>query len=1094
MPNMPLPLPIADPSLCALTCQADPACQAFVYDPPNCDAANDPPVCWLKTTVPPAVSKSCRCSNVKPPVPTHPIPQDIALYTVSNQNMVAVLGAYGLISIKYNGYWPASSFSASVLADTWALAVDGFLLNSTLLAPPYTQQTSPNAVQYVYNYEAPTSVIYTVTVQYQIIAEANSLSKTLWVNTSTPRTAILISSVNPFDVLLLQPTAPLSATLFPSGTLGGYGAFMRFADNTAAMVTAQNPFLNTRVIPMADNFTMVQVSYHPLMYWNFTGTEPFKTDTAYLSGYLLSKYAVPPATTASTHSHVHTRDDVTVSYRSGVMLYEYVHTQDAEQPVHDGDASWLNYAERDAMRSAADAAYLNPPAQTVKINVAWTENDYQIDIVNATSLAEYTRIVQRLAQIGVQHVLYGAANSAISSIGNGTDDWGWENVLWINEGERIRKNVWMPGRDAIQPSVQPLLMTAKQAGVQLIPYIYPILGFEQNPDWLGPAWGGHTYAKLQNRELQDFLVQTIADFTAAMGSGGAGFDYTVFWSNQATAYAQWFGWRRVLMNLRSKQGANFVVDNRQDNHHWGPWMWVAGSYAEPLQSDEEAESWNAYLWDPHTDRENANRVRQMNYLYAQMMFCPQSAMPGFVHHNTDRFTPSGATPRTDFNIRDYDYYGAAYSMLSSLATAGLNTVVCDIPARDEGEFNSFPQNAPSTDISVEFYRTWFAWADANMPTLRRTKALPYPPGPGVVDGSYAMIQGQYGYWSGFIFLFNPNSRAMQSPMLTIDTSLDITCTADENLMFVLTELYPVSRNLTSLNCGATIQLPMEGRSALVLQITQQWRTEHREQQASNVDDAMMVLGRAARADTSAELRGDDLHISGTVEDYGRSHYELHRPATPSALYVQMHWQTFKRWSRQVFINGRAVRSAVLSVDREATSGDAGAFAEHVVVAVDVHMRDQGSFVHSQPVQSINYDPSFTGGTVHGTVNLPLSVLQQLNTRAAAYPVPWVSSDLAISWLAPARPMLYIDVGQALPSTAVVTATLNGRTVNVLLTYGCRSAMREQCFSGFWIDLAAAGVSADTDYALTVTLPSMSKGAFQGVFYDNINTVYSSEIQ
>jgi hypothetical protein len=40
-------------------------------------------------------------------------------------------------------------------------------------------------------------------------------------------------------------------------------------------------------------------------------------------------------------------------------------------------------------------------------------------------------------------------------------------------------------------------------------------------------------------------------------------------------------------------------------------MWVAGSYAEPLQSDENSESWPAFLMDPHTDRLSANRQRQV---------------------------------------------------------------------------------------------------------------------------------------------------------------------------------------------------------------------------------------------------------------------------------------------------------------------------------------------------------------------------------------------------------------------------------------------------------------------------------------------------
>jgi hypothetical protein len=64
-------------------------------------------------------------------------------------------------------------------------------------------------------------------------------------------------------------------------------------------------------------------------------------------------------------------------------------------------------------------------------------------------------------------------------------------------------------------------------------------------------------------------------------------------------------------------------------------------------------------------------------------------------------------------VRDYDLYGAAYSVLSAIGTGGLNAVVCGIPARDAGEFQAFPQSGPGTEASVDLYRTWFAWADTN---------------------------------------------------------------------------------------------------------------------------------------------------------------------------------------------------------------------------------------------------------------------------------------------------------------------------------------------------------------------------------------------
>lgn len=49
------------------------------------------------------------------------------------------------------------------------------------------------------------------------------------------------------------------------------------------------------------------------------------------------------------------------------------------------------------------------------------------------------------------------------------------------------------------------------------------------------------------------------------------------------------------------------------------------------------------LQDLHIDRTDGNRQRQMNYDYAQSKLCQPSAMPGFMHHNSDRGCSSDRT-------------------------------------------------------------------------------------------------------------------------------------------------------------------------------------------------------------------------------------------------------------------------------------------------------------------------------------------------------------------------------------------------------------------------------------------------------------------
>jgi hypothetical protein len=455
-----------------------------------------------------------------------------------------------------------------------------------------------------------------------------------------------------------------------------------------------------------------------------------------------------------------------------------------------------------------------------------------------------------------------------------------------------------------------------------------------------------------------------------------------FWYGGASQYAQFHGWRRILSEVRARLGQpemeRYVVDNRQASHTWSPWMWAAGSYAEPLQSDEQTTSWTAFVQDIHIDRGDGNRQRQMNYDYAQSKLCQPSAMPGFLHHNTDR----GDGRRVDLSIRDYDFYAAPYTILSAVATGGVNMVVCDVPARDEGEFAAFPLAAPDNrTASVQFYRDWFAFAEQHKAHLLNTKFLPVPPAPGAIDGTYAMLNG-----SGFVFLFNPNAEAMATPdgLLTASAaSLDVACAPGEQL--AVGELWPFPSDgaLFAVDCGANFSVALDGRSARVLTVG---------------------------------------------------------PAGPQPLRLA------------------APRAAPL-------------------------------FQHNQPVAGMAHNASFAGGRLAGTVNVPQAVFDQLAARAAAYPVPWTPDDLAIAWLGPARLLLSVDVNRAVDSKAAITATLDGAAVAVQPVWSCRNVRSEMCFQGYFVDLSAAGITADVDHALVLQLPPMPAGAFGGVYYDNVDTIF-----
>ena len=100
-------------------------------------------------------------------------------------------------------------------------------------------------------------------------------------------------------------------------------------------------------------------------------------------------------------------------------------------------------------------------AGTVKVNVAWDENDYQIDVGVDAGKAEYRRIFDRNAELGIDHIVYEPRNSLHASRFNATDDWGWEASLWFSMGEQLRKGLWDPRKDPMPQDILDAVAYAK---------------------------------------------------------------------------------------------------------------------------------------------------------------------------------------------------------------------------------------------------------------------------------------------------------------------------------------------------------------------------------------------------------------------------------------------------------------------------------------------------------------------------------------------------------------------------------------------------------------------------------------------------------
>lgn len=96
-------LAAADPQLCEKECAGNPKCRAFTYVKPGFQGAKAQ--CWLKKSVPPAVSSSCCVSGRKTsaPSPRVPQPRHKPIAAVGADGQPLPPGASGMAQCKLGG-------------------------------------------------------------------------------------------------------------------------------------------------------------------------------------------------------------------------------------------------------------------------------------------------------------------------------------------------------------------------------------------------------------------------------------------------------------------------------------------------------------------------------------------------------------------------------------------------------------------------------------------------------------------------------------------------------------------------------------------------------------------------------------------------------------------------------------------------------------------------------------------------------------------------------------------------------------------------------------------------------------------------------
>jgi hypothetical protein len=925
------------------------------------------------------------------------VAQNAGLDALSNQYIRVELGPRGLLSVTDL----VGGSSHRILNDDFAVIVDDQSFDPSALRARREHHDD----RVTYSYEAGD---YRIRVIYELRADWHFVSKQIAIGRTDSR-PFHVKDITLFRGTLAETPSddfvPQSAR--PNLQTADYGATMRFPDGRALLVVAQNPFLH-----FTRDGARFMLRYAPDLHWNAADgefmsdrglIEPVKLSGRRIAAHMTPEWRMSPDTTPGM-------DEAEVSAFTGMVRSLFIYERTAP----------------------------------INVFVGWTANDYQIDVGTPEGRAEYRRVFDQASAVGAQYVLYAPSNSLLSRREESVDDWSWEHVLWLGLGQKIRKGDWDPRTSEVPASIREMVDYAAARKLKLLAYVYPVMPFSQNPSWLVPVRNdpNKKAASLGNRAFQDWLIDELVAFHDRTGIAGFSFDYTFLTYDGSSRYAQWYGWRRVMQELR-RRIPDVVIDGRQAYHLYGPWTWLAGSYPHPTFNDEQPESFIPYP-DLHFDRVSADRERYTAYRYRNYEFAPTELVPGFMTHQTSRSDETGDMPSkrvdgrgivlTSYRARDWDYLGWRYSVLSSIAVAGWNNVLSMLPARDSAE------NASFRESDRAWLRSWLDWTVAHKELLRHTKTILGQPALGKVDGTSA-IDGDH----GFVFLFNPDARPLDA-RVAIDSALGLT----HGGRFTLREVYPVEgmrigKAVTGTwQRGDTARITLDGGSALVFEVTP----------APSVVTQPTLFG----ATGDARLENGVLEVTGVRGE----------PGTHADITV-------------LLPHGASVhRTRVNGIERPYRSTPGG-------VAIDVTFAGQ-RFRQMQPV--VLGDSSFTGGRIRGTFTIPKRIFDQLGARRRAWPINWTAEDFRTTWLAPERLLLYVQIAEP-DDRWEASLKIDGRTVELRKAY---SAVRAEhnTFVGFYADVSL--LDPDRTYTFDLELPMLEPAQFRGVFFENIEPEYTTSIK
>ncbi len=911
-------------------------------------------------------------------------------YRLENSHLIAFFNSSGISRLNDRQLRKNYNFDQ----DDFSVTIDGQLVSKKDLTLTSVNKESDQLVFTLDNSDYTIRVVYELKPSWAFISKQLEIELKNRMSFKVDKVCVLNEKIGQSIVEDYSPEG-----WWPGYNTKSYGAFLRFGDKTGLLALVQNPFLD-----YVRNGQTFSLTYNPDMEWN-SSYGSFLSDRACIRPYAMTGRKIPV-------------NLVPEWQWNGDVIPEGI-TQDE--------------AEIYAFTDCVEQFIQDHTPKPVNVHVAWCENDYQEDVSVASGREVYKRIIDQAAAMGSKYIVYTPTTSNFGTFADAADSWRGEAFLWLGLGIKFRKDEWNPKTDAVPAFIRELLDYSMKKDVRLLAYVYPGMPFQQDTSWLiSTTEGGveKTYANLGFRHFQDWLIDKLIVFMEKTGIGGYSFDYTFLQYPGKSVYAQWHGWCRVMEALRNRF-PDIIIDGRQTYQYYGPWSWVWGSYPHPTSTDEQPESFVPFP-DLHFDRASADRERYTTYRYRIRDYCPSYLMPGYITHQTPRFHLNQLVAREPFRIRDWDYLGWKYSLISSIAMGGLNNVINMIPARDPEEFRNF------SEADKAFFRKWLDWTSDNRKYLEHARPILGQPAIGKTDGATAIIGNK-----GYIFLYNPNGRSLPAKF-ALDESIGL----GKARNFLITEIYPEKRRLIGKpvsgkwNYGDTVTIQMDGTSAIALDISPD---------GESAGPILYNTPGRARIENNILLLDSVVGEKGTTQD---------------AL-VQL---PNKNRVEKVQVNNTSV-----------------AFRQNGNI-ITVPLQFQGdAFPHMK--QAGTFDPNFAGGTWKASFKIPQRIFDQLHDRSLKWPLSWYETDVETPYLLPHRLLLFIQIAQPTDSMDV-TMQLNGKPVELKKAYSSLRRIAHD-FLGFYTDISS--LKAGEDYNVELQLPVLKKGQFQGLFFENIETEYTDKV-